>query len=93
MALRSTLDAGPFALKEPLHNDSTFRALLRMLMNCGDKTITGSIKNDTFKATYVLSPTIQNNLIFVIGKIIHFCLANRTASVRGNVEILIIINK
>lgn len=76
LILRGTSDAGPLTRNEPVHNDSTFRALLRMRMNCGDKMMTDCIENDAFKAMY-LSPTIQNNLIDVIGKIIQDCLVNR----------------
>lgn len=76
LALRGTSDSGPLTLNEPVHNDGNFRALLRMRMNCGDKMMTDCIENGTFKAMY-LSPTIQNNLIDVIGKIIQDCLVNR----------------
>jgi len=76
LALRGTSDAGPLVLDEPIHNDGNFRALLRMRMNCGDKLMTDRIENDTFKAIYI-SPTIQNNLIAVIGKIIQDNLVNK----------------
>jgi ethanolamine utilization protein EutP (predicted NTPase) len=76
LALRGTSDAGPLTLNELIHNDDTFRALLRMRMNCGDKMMTDSIENDAFKATYI-SPTTQNNLIGIIGKIIQDCLVDR----------------
>jgi len=76
LALRGTSDAGPLTLDEPIHNDGTFRALMRMRMNCGDKMMTDRIENNEIKAMYI-SPTIQNDLITVIGKIIQDRLVNR----------------
>lgn len=76
LALRGTSDAGPLTVNEPIHNDGTFRALLRMRMNFDDKMMTDRIENGAIKAMYI-SPTIQNNLITIIGKIIQDRLVNR----------------
>jgi len=76
LALRGTSDSGPLTLDEPIHNDGTFRALMRMRMNFGDKMMTDRIENGAIKAMYI-SPTIQNNLITIIGKIIQDRLVNR----------------
>jgi len=76
LALRGTSDAGPLTLDEPIHNDGTFRALMRMRMNFGDKMMTDRIENGAIKAMYI-SPTIQNNLITIIGKMIQDRLVNR----------------
>lgn len=82
LPLRGTFDAGPPFLNEPLHNDGTFRALLRMRLNCGDKMMTDRIENDSYKAIYI-SPTIQNNLIGIIGNMIQDCLVNRINRIKN----------
>ncbi|KAL4104542.1 hypothetical protein QTP88_019837 [Uroleucon formosanum] len=81
LALRGTSDAGPLTLDEPIHNDGTFRALMRMRMNFGDKMMTDRIENGAIKAMYI-SPTIQNNLITIIGKIIIKILIQMSFCVR-----------
>lgn len=71
MALRGTNDYGSLSLDnfEPTYNDGNFRALLRMRVSCDDKNLTFHIGNQKLNATYI-SPTIQNNIINICGKII-----------------------
>jgi hypothetical protein len=65
MALRGHRDSGQLALGVNTYTEGNFRALLQLMVDCGDVTLQVHIENAKKNATY-LSPSSQNNIITAI---------------------------
>ncbi|XP_063215616.1 zinc finger MYM-type protein 1-like [Bacillus rossius redtenbacheri] len=65
--LRGHRDSGRITVEEPTNNDGNFRALLRLQARAGDSLLNEHINSGRGNAMYI-SPTVQNELLSLIGK-------------------------